>query len=121
MITKVPDKVVKRLTIYHSLLIEYLENDIEYISSPQIAARLNIDDSQVRKDFKILQNSGICKRGYQVSNLKDSIETTLGFSKAKDAFIEFSSQYNLDQHDENDYVNILKDKKGSDCKCRSIR
>lgn len=84
---KIPDKVVSRLTVYHSLLVEYLEQDIKYISSPQIASRLNMDDSQVRKDFKILEKGGVCKRGYLVSELKESIETTLGFSKNKDAFI----------------------------------
>lgn len=84
---KIPEKVVSRLTIYHSLLVEYLEENIKYISSPQIAARLNIDDSQVRKDFKVLQKDGVCKRGYLVSELKESIESTLGFDKKRDAFI----------------------------------
>lgn len=87
MENKIPEKVVNRLTIYHSLLVEYLELDIKYISSPQIASRLYIDDSQVRKDFKILKKGGICKRGYLVSELKDSIESALGFTKKKDAFI----------------------------------
>jgi len=87
MDNKISEKVVSRLTVYHSLLAEYIERDIKYISSPQIAARLDIDDSQVRKDFKIIEKAGICKRGYLVSELKDSIETTLGFTKKKDAFI----------------------------------
>ena len=87
MNNKIPEKVVSRLTMYHSLLEEYIEEGIQYISSPQIASRLNIDDSQVRKDFKILEKGGVCKRGYSVFELKESIETTLGFSKKKDAFI----------------------------------
>lgn len=87
MQNKIPEKVVSRLTLYHSILVEYLENEIELISSPQLASRLNIDDSQVRKDFKLLNNAGICRIGYPVKELKDTIEKTLGFTRKKDAFI----------------------------------
>ncbi len=87
MSKNIPEKVTNRLTLYHSILAEYIENGQEYISSPQIAQRLGIDDSQVRKDFKLLNNAGKCRVGYIVRELKDSIEKTLGFTKAKDAFI----------------------------------
>ena len=87
MKTEIPEKVLGRLTLYHSILIEYIDNDIDTISSPQIAARLNIDDSQVRKDFKLLNNAGRCRVGYSVHALKDSIEDTLGFKMTKDAVI----------------------------------
>ena len=87
MKTEFPEKVLARLTLYHSILIEYIENGIDTISSPQIAARLNIDDSQVRKDFKLLNNVGRCRVGYSVSELKDTIEDTLGFKRSKDAVI----------------------------------
>jgi redox-sensing transcriptional repressor len=68
-------------------MVEYIESEIETISSPQIAQRLGIDDSQVRKDFKLLNNAGKCRVGYLVKELKDSIEKTLGFTQAKNAFI----------------------------------
>ncbi len=84
---KISEKVVERLTFYHCILIEYIEKNIESISSPQIASRLNIDDSLVRKDFKMLNNIGRCRVGYSVQELKDSIEKTLGFAKPKEAFI----------------------------------
>lgn len=84
---KLPEKVVERLTSYHTLMVEYLEQGIESISSPQIAARLQIDDSQVRKDFKLLNNIGRCRVGYSTVELMDSIEKTLGMSKPKEAFI----------------------------------
>ena len=87
MKTEIPEKVLGRLTLYHSILTEYLDNGTETISSPQIAARLNIDDSQVRKDFKLLNNAGRCRVGYSVTGLKDSIEETLGFKKKKEAVI----------------------------------
>jgi len=87
MSKNIPEKITNRLTLYHSITVEYLEVGIETISSPQIAQRLGIDDSQVRKDFKLLNNVGKCRVGYLVTELKDSIEKTLGFAHAKDAFI----------------------------------
>ncbi len=87
METKISEKVINRLTLYHCILDDYIKNNIEFIASNQIAALLNIDDSQVRKDISILNNSGKCRVGYIVKELKKSIETTLGFSKTKNAFI----------------------------------
>lgn len=81
------EKVINRLTLYHCILTDYIEKNIEYISSPKIANLLNIDDSQVRKDLKLLNNSGKCKIGYAVKELKESIERTLRFKTVKDAFI----------------------------------
>lgn len=92
---KVPQKVVERLTLYHSILMEYLEKGNESISSPQISSRLGIDDSQVRKDFKLLNNDGKCRVGYNIESLKKSIEKTLGFEKPKDAFIVGSGHVGL--------------------------
>lgn len=84
---KISDKVINRLTLYHCILQDYLNSGETYISSGQIASLLNIDDSQVRKDISILNNSGKSRIGYIVEELKTSIEKTLGFSKTKKAFI----------------------------------
>ncbi len=59
----------------------------EYVSSKHIAELLHIDDSQVRKDISLLNNSGKSRIGYIVKELKSSIETTLGFKKTKKALI----------------------------------
>lgn len=84
---KFSDKVINRLTLYHCILTDYILKNIEFISSPQIASLLSIDDSQVRKDISLLNNVGKCRVGYIASELKKSIEKTLGFEKPKDAFI----------------------------------
>lgn len=84
---KFSDKVINRLTLYHCILTDYIEKKIEFISSPQIAALLKIDGSQVRKDISLLNNVGKCRVGYIVKELKKNIEKTLGFEKPKDAFI----------------------------------
>ena len=82
----IPDKVVKRLTLYHFILDD-LREDEKYISSTKIANLLNIDNSQVRKDLKYLDNSGKCRVGYEAKSLKRKIEERLGFKQTKDAFI----------------------------------
>lgn len=84
---KFSDKVINRLTLYHCILTDYILQNIEFISSPQIASLLKIDDSQVRKDISLLNNVGKCRVGYIAKDLKTSIEKTLGFAKPKDAFI----------------------------------
>ena len=87
MAKKISEKVINRLTLYHCILQDFITKGEEYISSKQIATLLNIDDSQVRKDINILNNSGKSRVGYIVKELKTSIEKTLGFSKTKKAFI----------------------------------
>ena len=82
----IPDKVVNRLTLYHFILDD-LREDEKYISSTKISNLLNMDNSQVRKDLKYLDNSGKCRVGYEVKSLKRKIEECLGFKQTKDAFI----------------------------------
>lgn len=84
---QISDKVINRLTLYHCILNDYLNNGEEIISSGQIASLLKIDDSQVRKDINLLNNSGKSRVGYNVKDLKKSIETNLGFEKNKRAYI----------------------------------
>ena len=83
---KIPDKVLNRLTLYHYILDDMREDE-QYISSTKIAQLLNIDNSQVRKDLKYLNNQGKCRVGYDAKKLKSAIEEQLGFKKTKDAFI----------------------------------
>ncbi len=84
---QISDKVINRLTLYHCILQDFISKGNEYISSGQIAGLLKIDDSQVRKDINLLNNSGKSRVGYIVKELKKSIETTLGFEKNKRAYI----------------------------------
>ncbi len=84
---QISEKTINRLTLYHCILCDYIKKGEEYISSKQIASLLKIDDSQVRKDINLLNNSGKSRVGYIVKDLKKSIETTLGFSKTKRAYI----------------------------------
>ena len=82
----IPEKVINRLTMYHFIL-EDMREDEKYISSTKLANLLNIDNSQVRKDLKYIDNQGKCRVGYEVKSLKRKIEECLGFKKTKDVFI----------------------------------
>ena len=82
----IPGKVVNRLTMYHFIL-EDIRDDEKNISSARLANLLNIDNSQVRKDLKYIDNQGKCRVGYDVQELKSKIEECLGFKKTKDVFI----------------------------------
>lgn len=82
----IPDKVIERLSLYHYMLDDCPPEDM-YISSTKIARLLNIDNSQVRKDIKYLNNSGKCRVGYEVKALKKAIENKLGFSRQVDVFL----------------------------------
>ena len=82
----IPEKVINRLTMYHFIL-EDMREDEKYISSTRFANLLNIDNSQVRKDLKYIDNQGKCRVGYEVKELKRKIEECLGFKKTKDAFV----------------------------------
>lgn len=80
-------RTISRLTQYHCIVTAMEEEGKDVVSSPQIADLLKIDDSQVRKDMKILGKTGKTKVGYKVSDVKRIIEKTLGFEKTKEAFI----------------------------------
>ena len=87
MSTRLSNKVINRLTMYHCVLVDFIEQGIEYVSSTKLSNLLNIDDSQIRKDIKLLDYKGRCKVGYSVIELKEVIEKKLTFSKTKDVFI----------------------------------
>lgn len=82
----IPDKVINRLTMYHFIL-EDIREDEKYISSIKFANLLNIDNSQVRKDLKYIDNQGKCRVGYEVKELKKRIEECLRFKETKGIFI----------------------------------
>ena len=97
------DKLIYRLTQYHCIVTDMEELGKSLVTSPQIAELLKIDDSQVRKDMKVLGKTGKTKVGYQVSEVKQLIEKTLGFEKIKDAFIVGSGNLGLAHAKYNDF------------------
>ena len=91
----IPDKVLNRLTLYH-FIFDNLREDEQFISSTRIAQLLNIDDSQVRKDLKYLDNPGKCRVGYDARKLRIAIEEKLGRAYKKETIFSdviFTNEY----------------------------
>ena len=83
-------KTINRLTQYHTILREYIKKSLTNITSAKISEIIGIDESQVRKDFKYLKNSGKCRVGYNIKLLKarasDIYHSTLAAASGDDIF-----------------------------------
>lgn len=84
---KLPLPVLKRLPRYYSIVCEYKKEGKTYIKSPEIAKKLDIDETQVRKDFALINHSGKPKVGFNVSDLKKHLENFLDLKNIKDSFL----------------------------------
>ncbi len=78
---------INRLTQYYTILRDYSKKNIQNITSSQIAELLNIDETQVRKDLKLINCKGKCKVGYNTAELKSRIEDVLDYKVVKKAFV----------------------------------
>ena len=59
----------------------------EYVSSTQIAKRLNVDASQIAKDLSFLNIKGKTRIGYEVHPLTKALNEFLGFKHRHNAFL----------------------------------
>lgn len=80
-------RTINRLTQYHTVLRDYSKKEILNITSSQISTFLKIDETQVRKDLKMIDCKGKCRVGYIVSELKDTIEEVLDYKTIKKAYV----------------------------------
>jgi redox-sensing transcriptional repressor len=74
----VPVPTIRRLPMYLSFL-KLVNNNIRYISAPEIAADLHIDPTQISKDFSAINITGKTKIGYEIIALIDTLEQYLGY------------------------------------------
>lgn len=72
--------VIKRLPRYYRFLSELNEQNIDRISSTQLAEIMNVTASQVRQDLNCFGGFGQQGYGYSVSQLKDEIKNILGLN-----------------------------------------
>ena len=84
---KLPLPVIRRLPKYYSIVCEYKKEGKEYIKSLEIAKKLDIDETQVRKDFALINHSGKPKVGFNVFDLKNHLENFLDLNNIKDSFL----------------------------------
>ena len=80
-------RTINRLVQYHTILRDYNKKEIVNITSAQISQLLGIDETQVRKDVKLINCKGKCKVGYNVNELKTIIEDVLDYKTTKRAFV----------------------------------
>ncbi|MFO7822005.1 MAG: redox-sensing transcriptional repressor Rex [Lentisphaeria bacterium] len=71
----------QRLTEYLIILEELAENDIEVVSSRQLAQLYGNTASQVRQDFFRLKHTGNATRGYNIAELQATIRRNLGLDE----------------------------------------
>lgn len=72
---------VTRLSSYYRLLGELQADDVETVSSTQLAKRGGITSAQVRKDLSFFGNFGRRGLGYNVTQLRHEIGDILGLSR----------------------------------------
>lgn len=81
-------QALKRLPVYMSYLTSLDIGDEEYISSSAVAAALDMNDVQVRKDLAaVCKSTGIPKKGFLVYDLISGISDFLGYADGKDAIL----------------------------------
>jgi len=78
---KIPKPTVRRLGLYYRCLTRYKEEGVNFVSSQDIADRLNIKPSQVRKDLSYFGEFGKRGLGYNVSKLISEIAHIIGVNK----------------------------------------
>ena len=78
---KIPETTISRLFIYLREISKLAEIGIRTISSSELGERLNLSDTQVRKDFSCFGQFGISGSGYNINELKAALKTILGKDK----------------------------------------
>ncbi len=78
---KVPGPVAKRLALYHRCVVTMLSDGKEIISSKELGERLALKPSQIRKDLSYFGEFGKRGTGYNLTNLRGSLENVLSINK----------------------------------------
>jgi len=79
----IPKATVARLPLYFRVLNEYYHLNITMLSSEEIARKLDITSSQLRRDLSYFGDLGIRGAGYDVSFLLEKIKIILGMDKKR--------------------------------------
>ena len=77
----VSEAVVRRLPKYYRKLEELQERGVERISSQELSCEMELNASQIRRDFNCFGGFGQQGYGYQVQKLKEELHRILGLDK----------------------------------------
>jgi redox-sensing transcriptional repressor len=83
----IPEASLRRLPVYHRLLVDLMALGEQYVSCSVIARELRQDATQVRKDIEATGIVGKPKVGYPLPVLAAWIEGFLGWNNTKEAFL----------------------------------
>ena len=75
---RIPRSVLRRLTRYLVEAQGLRREDVEWVSSQELADTLGLTSSTVRQDLSHIAFSGISKRGYETKGLERAISRVLG-------------------------------------------
>ena len=84
---QLPEPTLRRLPWYLAYVKLLDSRHQEYVSTTQIAKRLNVDASQVAKDLSLLNVKGKTRMGYEVHSLARALNDFLGFKHRHNAFM----------------------------------
>ena len=82
-----PEPTLRRLPWYLAYITRLKNENVEYVSSTQIAKEINVDASQIAKDLSFLSIKGKTRIGYEVDQLEHELTDFLGFKKGHNAFM----------------------------------
>lgn len=82
-IVVIPRATIARLPLYFRVLNECYHLNITLVSSEEIARKLNITSSQIRRDLSYFGDLGIRGAGYDVAFLLEKIKEILGMDKKR--------------------------------------
>ena len=77
----VSEAVIRRLPKYYRKLQELQERGVERISSQELSVEMQLNASQIRRDFNCFGGFGQQGYGYQVQKLKEELHRILGLDK----------------------------------------
>lgn len=88
MVGGISKKTLERLPLYYHYLQDRMEEQIGYISAPTIAAGLNLNEVQVRKELALVsRRAGKPRTGFPVGELIEDIEEFLGYRNVNQAVL----------------------------------
>lgn len=82
-----PEPTLRRLPWYLAYISRLKRENVEFVSSTQIAKEINVDSSQIAKDLSFLSVKGKTRIGYEVANLERILTDFLGFKEKHNAFM----------------------------------
>jgi redox-sensing transcriptional repressor len=75
---KIPNAVIKRLSLYSRVLQAMEMRSVEKISSMELGDKLGLNPAQIRKDLAYFGQFGVRGVGYYVADLRKSVKRILG-------------------------------------------